>query len=95
MEAVLRHRSPSGQVAPGSRLKACARLLGRLMPDAVEQMASLESILLPEFEQYGELIAAIDHPLAGLLLRGEGAGFTDRIQGLLRQWALGLSLIHI
>lgn len=59
------------------------------MPDAVEQMESLESILLPEFEQYGELIAATDHPLAGFLLRGEGAGFTDRIQRLLRQWALG------
>ena len=59
------------------------------MPDAVEQVASLESFLLPEFEQYGELIAATDHPLVGLLVRGEGAGFTDRIQGLLRQWALG------
>ncbi|GAB1723250.1 MAG: hypothetical protein NTNFB01_21460 [Nitrospira sp.] len=59
------------------------------MPNAVEEVAGLESILLPEFEQYGELIAATDHSLAGLLLRGEGSGFTDRIQGLLRQWDLG------
>jgi len=66
------------------------------MPDAVDQAASLESVLLPEFDQYGELIAATDHPLAGLLLRGEGSGFTDRVQGLLRQWNLGegAALVH-
>ena len=44
------------------------------------QAASPESVLLPEFDQYGELIAVTDHPLAGLPLRGEGSGFTDRVQ---------------
>ncbi len=73
----------------GPRLDACARLLGGFVPDAVDQVAAIESVVSPEFEQYGELLAATDHPLVGLLVRGEGSGFTDRIQGLLRQWTLG------
>ncbi len=89
MEAVLRHRGPSSEVARGPRLAVCARLLSGLLPDAVEQVAVVEPIVSPEFEQYGELLAATDHPSVGLLVRGEGSGFTDRIQGLLRQWALG------
>lgn len=89
MEAVLRHGGPSGEVAAGSRLDACARLLGEILPDAAGQAAGVETFISPEFEQYGELIAATDHPLAGLLVRGEGPGFTGRIQGLLREWKLG------
>lgn len=89
MEAVLRHRGSSSEVALGARLDACAQLLGRCVPDALDHVAAIGPIISPEFEQYGELIAATDHPLAGLLLRGEGSGFTDRIQGLLRQWDLG------
>ena len=89
MEAVLRHRGPSGEVGLGSRLDACAQLLGRFVPDAVDHVGAIGPIISPEFEQYGELIAATDHSLAGLLVRGEGAGFTDRIQQLLRQWAFG------
>lgn len=73
----------------GPRLDACARLLDGLWPDAVEELASIASVVSPEFDQYGELLAATDHPLIGLLVRGEDSGFTDRIQGLLRQWALG------
>jgi len=73
----------------GARLDACQQLLGRFAPDAVDHVSAIGPIISPEFEQYGELIAATDHSLAGLLLRGEGSGFTERIQGLLRQWDLG------
>ena len=59
-----------------------------MAPAAAGEIDELSSCILPEFDSYGELIAAIDSPVAGLLVRGEGEGFTRRVSELMDLWQM-------
>jgi hypothetical protein len=59
-----------------------------VVPAAGSEIDSLLPYVLPELDYYGELIAAIDQPAAGLLVRGEGSDFTRRANNLMDLWQM-------
>jgi hypothetical protein len=59
-----------------------------LAPAAASELADVARCIFPEFDSYGELIAAIDSPVAGLLVRGEGQDFTRRVSELMESWRM-------
>jgi hypothetical protein len=59
-----------------------------MVPAAAAEVDSVSRYVLPEFDSYGELIAAIDAPVAGLLVRGEGEDFTRRVIDLMDSWQM-------
>jgi hypothetical protein len=59
-----------------------------MVPAAASDLDDLSGYILPEFDCYGELIAAVDQPLAGLLVRGEGEDFTLRVSAIMERWGM-------
>ncbi|MGC4098846.1 MAG: hypothetical protein QM706_17180 [Nitrospira sp.] len=90
MEAVLRHdcASHGHDVSDRGRLQAVRAIVTGMVPSALNEIDQLCETVLPEFDAYGELIAAVDAPVAGLLLRGEGADFTRRVSALMARWEM-------
>jgi hypothetical protein len=90
LEAVLRHdRSSHGDdLGDGPRLQAVREVLEAFVPAAAEEIGQVSGTVLPEFNEYGELIAAVDASMAGLLVRGEGEGFTRRVSALMERWGM-------
>ena len=90
MEAVLRHdRSSHGDdLGDRLRLQAVREVLEAMVPTAAEEIGQVSATVLPEFNEYGELIAAVDTPVAGLLVRGEGEEFTRRVSALMERWGM-------
>lgn len=90
MEAVLRHDGASHghDVGDRGRLQAVRAIVTAMVPSALEEIDQLRETVLPEFDVYGELIAAVDAPVAGLLLRGEGTDFTRRVSALMVRWGM-------
>jgi hypothetical protein len=88
LEAVLRHSGAHDEVAAIRRLVATREAVAAAGPEAQSEIAAIGAYVLPELEHYGEIIAAIDRPLAGLMVRGEGEGFTARIGELMELWAM-------
>ena len=90
MEAVLRHdRSSHGDdLGDRLRLQAVREVLEAMVPTAAEEIGQVSATVLPEFNEYGELIAAVDAPVAGLLVRGEGEEFTRRVSALMERWGM-------
>jgi hypothetical protein len=90
LEAVLRHdRSPHGDdLSDGARLQTVRGILEDEVPAAAEEINEVGRTVLPEFNVYGELIAAVEAPVAGLLVRGEGQGFARRVSELMARWGM-------
>ena len=63
-------------------------LLAALVPGAQADVDGIADAILPELDAYAELIAAADGRVAGVLVRGEGEGFTRRIAALLDAWSM-------
>jgi hypothetical protein len=59
-----------------------------LAPAAAPEIDDIVRYIFPEFESYGELIAAVDSPVVGLLVRGEGQDFTQRVSELMESWQM-------
>ena len=72
MEAVLRHDGSFNRLTDFGRLGILTDVVTALAPAAVSEIDDVARCIFPEFDSYGELIAAIDSPVVGLLVRGEG-----------------------
>ena len=59
-----------------------------MAPAAASEIDDVARCILPEFDSYGELIAAMDSPVVGLLVRGEGRKFTQRVSDLMKSWQM-------
>ena len=59
-----------------------------MVPGVEAEIDGISHSILPEFDAYGEVIAAADARVAGLLVRGEGEGFTRRIAALMDSWGM-------
>lgn len=90
MEAVLRYDGASDRddVNDGGRLRAVRDILEAVVPAAAGEIEDAGRTVLPECKAYGELIAAVDAPVAGLLVRGEGRDFTRRVGDLMERWGM-------
>ena len=86
MEAVLRHDGSSDSLTGSGRLGILTDMVTALAPAAASELDDVARCIFPEFDSYGELIAAIDSPVAGLLVRGEGQDFTRRVSELMESW---------
>ncbi|HEX6768189.1 MAG TPA: hypothetical protein VF208_02465 [Candidatus Binatia bacterium] len=90
MEAVLRyHGASDGDDLNAEGCIGVVRgLVAGAIPVAAAEIDSVANFILPEFDHYGELIAAIDEPVVGLLVRGEGEDFTGRVSALMDLWQM-------
>ena len=86
MEAVLRHDRSFNRLTDFGRLGIIADVVTALAPAAAAEIDDVARCIFPEFDSYGELIAAIDSPVVGLLVRGEGQDFTLRVSELMELW---------
>ena len=69
-------------------MDALKNVVDALVPGAAGEIDDISRTILPEFDSYGELIAAVDTKVAGLLVRGEGKEFTRRIGALMDSWGM-------
>ena len=86
MEAVLRYDGSSNRLTDSGRLRILTDVVTALAPAAVSEIDDVARCVFPEFDSYGELIAAVDSPVVGLLVRGEGEEFTRRVSTLMDSW---------
>jgi len=86
LEAVLRHDGSFNRLTDFGRLGILTDVVTALAPAAVSEIDDVARCIFPEFDSYGELIAATDSPVVGLLVRGEGQNFTQRVSELMKSW---------
>lgn len=90
MEAVLRRHGAYGgaDLSAGGRIGAVRDVLAAVVPGALADVDALGDAIGPELDAYGEFMASAEAPVAGVLVRGEGAGFTRRVAALLDDWGM-------
>jgi hypothetical protein len=89
LEAVLRqHGTYDSRDVTSERITALENIVTAIVPSAADEFEDVRRTILPEFDAYGELIAAVDANVAGLLVRGEGENFTARVSGLMGRWGM-------
>ncbi|MGE3154218.1 MAG: hypothetical protein AB7G48_14350 [Nitrospiraceae bacterium] len=90
MEAVLRYDGASDRddVTPSARLQLVREATASVVAGAVMDVETAGRLIQPELESYGEVIAAVEQNVAGLLVRGEGESFTERVGELMEAWGM-------
>jgi hypothetical protein len=59
-----------------------------LVGQAATDVEMVSRLIQPELQGYGEVIASAATNVAGLLVRGEGEGFTCRVSELMKAWGM-------
>lgn len=96
MEAVLRYDGASDRddVSPPARLQLVREATASVVAGAAPDVEMVCRLIEPELESYGEVIAAVEQNAAGLLVRGEGESFTERVGELMGGWGMSDEARH-